>query len=179
MSVPYWAKYPERNDQEGLPSENESLWTANKKIALGILVIFVSLLVWVINREEPSSQPSPFENMANEYENGEFAYDEAYIGGSGSGTGPPAGHLKENASRVSSPRLVMELRRLVRAGRSMDALRQNDNLTLLRRCRDGMQKLQKETQVVMLKAGPRIDHCPWLGAESGFAGLFTQAARRV
>ena len=29
------------------------------------------------------------------------------------------------------------------------------------------------------EAGPRIDHCPWLGAASGFAGLSPQAARRV
>jgi hypothetical protein len=29
------------------------------------------------------------------------------------------------------------------------------------------------------EAGLRIDHCLWLGAESGFAGLSPQAARRV
>ena len=44
--------------------------------------------------------------------------------------------------------LAMELRRIVRAGRSMEALRNSHNKTLERRCYDGMHKLQREARAI-------------------------------
>lgn len=45
----------------------------------------------------------------------------------------------------------MGLRLLIRAGRSMEMLRNSRNLTLTRRCQNGMQKLQEQLRSIMSK----------------------------
>ncbi|TDI69984.1 MAG: hypothetical protein E2O85_04585 [Bacteroidetes bacterium] len=52
--------------------------------------------------------------------------------------------LKPSKDLQSANGLAMELRRIVRAGRSMESLRNTQNQALRRRCYDGMRKLQAQ-----------------------------------
>lgn len=135
-----------------------SLWSTETKVALGILVLASALLVWMISKQPPKDEKSAIEYMADAYDDDLFnlapdPYDESmYVSPGGSGS-PAAARTANATSDASIQWLLMELKRIVRAGRSMDGLRQSGNNTLSRRCMDGTQKLQRESRLVMQKGG--------------------------
>jgi len=149
-------------------TEKSAFWTKETKIALVILFLFSGLMAFLIFGDTVSSDLTPYVSAANSGESTAFAeepvedpdvYDAEYVS-SGASSAPKSAHsnpgvamVSESSEPVTVRWLIMELRRLIRAGRSMEGLRNSDNATLTRRCLDGMKKLQKQSRSVMARGG--------------------------
>ncbi|GMQ80606.1 MAG: hypothetical protein BMS9Abin05_0034 [Rhodothermia bacterium] len=149
-------------------TEKNAFWTKETKIALVILVLFSGLMAYLILGDNVSSHQASNVSAANSRETTEYVeeptqdldYFETDYGSVGGSSAPISAHsnpavaaTSEYSESVTVQWLIMELRRLIRAGRSMEALRNSDNLTLTRRCLDGMQRLQKQSRSIMSKGG--------------------------
>ena len=155
MSIPYWAEQPERKDPED--QYNDSKWSTETKIAIAILVVTSGLLFWIVSKQPPKSEKTAIEYMADNYDDDLFAsdpsaFDETSYVTPGGGTAA-APRASQESDNTNLRWLLMELKRITRAGRSMDGLRESKNPAQSRRCMDGMQKLQRESRTVLQKGG--------------------------
>ena len=149
-------------------TEKQAFWTKETTITLSILVLFSALVAYLIWDENTSSNQTPYVSAANSREAIEYveeptqdvdSFDSEYVS-VGASSAPKSAHSNpsmaattEFSQSVTVEWVIAELRRLIRAGRSMEALRNSDNLTLNRRCLDGMQKLQKQSRSIMSRGG--------------------------
>ncbi len=131
----------------------KAFWTTATKTAI-LLTIILLLSAAIASLATDSSGPGDIDYDDFYAYEGDWdgflenlpAYDadvytaHATAGGSGRITGSSSS-VKD---LVTANGLVMELRRIVRAGRSMDVLRNRANSVLKRRCYEGMQKLRSD-----------------------------------
>jgi len=146
------------------------LKTATTAALIAIILVLSAALYVQSNDRDPAfratsnSQPVSYGEFRSESDFDDFDEEFAGFGSAspalsgaenGVGSAPPAAASSADATKpagrqdlLNANSLVSELRRIVRAGESMDPLRTGDNNTLSRRCFDGMKKLQSDVREV-------------------------------
>lgn len=147
-------------------TEKNDFWSKETKIALVILVLFSGLMAYFVLGDNVSSDQTPYVSAADspspteyieEPVQDRYSIDSEYVSAAGSSvskaahSNPGVARLSTDSEEVTVQWLIMGLRRIIRAGRSMEMLRNSRNLTLTRRCQNGMQKLQKQLRSIMSK----------------------------
>ncbi len=135
----------------------KAFWTTTTKTAI-LLTIILLLSAAIASLATNSSGPGDidyddfyaYEDDWEGFLENLPAYDadvyaaHATAGTTGGGSGRITGSSSSVKDLVTANGLVKELRRIVRAGSSMDVLRNRANSVLKRRCYEGMQKLRSD-----------------------------------
>ncbi|MCZ6758530.1 MAG: hypothetical protein O7C39_09630 [Bacteroidetes bacterium] len=147
-------------------TEKNDFWSKETKIALVILVLFSGLMAYFVLGDNVSSDQTPYVSAADSPSPTQYieepvqdrdSIDSEYVSAAGSSvskaahSNPGVAHLSADSEEVTVQWLMMGLRRIIRAGRSMEMLRNSRNLTLTHRCQNGMQKLQEQLRSIMSK----------------------------
>ena len=147
-------------------TEKNDFWSKETKIALVILVLFSGLMVYFVLGDNVSSDQTPYVSAADSPSPTEYieepvqdrdSIDSEYVSAAGSSvskaahSNPGVASLSADSEEVTVQWLIMGLRRIIRAGRSMEMLRTSRNLTLTHRCQNGMLKLQEQLRSIMSK----------------------------
>ena len=146
-------------------TEKNDFWSKETKIALVILVLFSGLMAYFLLGDNLSSDQTPYVSAADSPSPTQYiedpvqdrdSIDSEYVSAAGSSVSKAA-HSNPGVARLSADSevtvqwLMMGLRRIIRAGRSMEMLRTSRNLTLTHRCQNGMQKLHAQLRSIMSK----------------------------